>query len=38
MDAMGLREGCGQMLVAFLVLALSGGVQLESPGISCQPK
>lgn len=31
MDVMGLCEGCGQMLVAFLVLALSGGVQLQSP-------
>lgn len=32
MDATGLCEGCGQMLVAFLVLALRGGIQLESPG------
>lgn len=32
MDVMGLCEGCGQMPVAFLVLALSGGVQLGSPG------
>lgn len=32
MDVMGLCEGCSQTPVAFLVLALGGGVQLPTPG------
>lgn len=37
MDVMGLCEGCSQILVAFLVLSLGDGVQLQSSDSSCKP-
>lgn len=37
LDVLGLCEGCSQVLVAFLVFSLGGGVQLQSSCISCKP-